>query len=541
MHRSTDHEEPESRLSGQADAPALLLPALLLMIIACTVFANAALNGFVLDDQSIIVNNPLIRSLSGIPVLFESDYWEPTSREGLYRPVTTTSYTLDYAVSGTAPLGYHVTNILLHAVNSVLVLLVLAGLTQHAGLAWTAALLFAVHPIHTEVVAGVAAGRPELLATMFFLLALSCHMRLRKASGWRSAGLQVAGTGAYLLAMLSKETAIVLPLVILLADIVFPRTEGAGQPVPGRSLRSRAFRIYAPYVGMACLYAFVRIQALNSGPWFPTPGLLDNPLVALPSLLRTASALLVALRYLGLLVWPTRLSYDYSYALLSPIESFSDPRLILVLGFLVVIGAGLWLSLRSSRPFFFAMAFYAITFALASNVAAPIGTLMGERLVYLPSVGFLLAVTLLLRWPVRKRPERDQRRWLLLVTLPLVIAFGWRSTVRSGDWVSEENLFLHDLAVSPGSAKVRTNAGTAYASLGRHEEALEQYAMAAEMGLTPLQYPQPYLGIVRSLYNLKRYGEAVALYRELVRSGVRSQQIEDVLDQLRRDWRAPPP
>ncbi len=107
--------------------------------------------------------------------------------------------------------------------------------------------------------------------------------------------------------------------------------------------------------------------------------------------------------------------------------------------------------------------------------------------------------------------------------------------------MSEENLFLHDLTVSPGSAKVRTNAGTAYARLGRHDEALEQYAVAAEMGLTPLQYPQPYLGIVRSLYNLKRYGAAVALYRELVQSGVQSQEIEDVLDQLRRDWRAPPP
>jgi hypothetical protein len=153
LHRSTESQELESGRSGQTDTQTLALSALLLMIIACTVFANAALNGFVLDDQSIIVSNPLIRSLSGVPVLFESDYWEPTSREGLYRPVSTMSYALDYAVSENAPLGYHVTNILLHAVNSVLVLLVLASLTRHAALAWTAAVLFAVHPIHTEVVA----------------------------------------------------------------------------------------------------------------------------------------------------------------------------------------------------------------------------------------------------------------------------------------------------------------------------------------------------------------------------------------------------
>jgi tetratricopeptide (TPR) repeat protein len=262
--------------------------------------------------------------------------------------------------------------------------------------------------------------------------------------------------------------------------------------------------------------------------------------VALPAILRTASALLIALRYLGLLCWPTRLSYDHSYAQLSPIESFSDPRLFLVLGFLLVIGAGLWLSLRASRPLFFAISFYIITFALVSNVGFSIGTIMGERLVYLPSVGFLLAVTLIFTWPFRKRPRRDQQRWLLLLALPLIVALGWRSTVRNGDWVSEEDLFLHDLAVSPGSAKVRTNAGIAYARLGRHEEALEQYAVAAEIGLTPLQYPTPYLGAVRSLYNLQRYGAAVALYREVVQSGVRSQEIEDVFDQLRRDWRAPP-
>ncbi len=298
--------------------------------------------------------------------------------------------------------------------------------------------------------------------------------------------------------------------------------------------------MYAPYVGMACLYAFMRMQALHPGPWLPAPRLLDNPLVALPAILRTASALLIALRYLGLLCWPTRLSYDHSYAQLSPIESFSDPRLFLVLGFLLVIGAGLWLSLRASRPLFFAISFYIITFALVSNVGFSIGTIMGERLVYLPSVGFLLAVTLIFTWPFRKRPRRDQQRWLLLLALPLIVALGWRSTVRNGDWVSEEDLFLHDLAVSPGSAKVRTNAGIAYARLGRHEEALEQYAVAAEIGLTPLQYPTPYLGAVRSLYNLQRYGAAVALYREVVQSGVRSQEIEDVFDQLRRDWRAPP-
>ncbi len=539
MHRSTDLN---THPSVDVTVTALRVPAALIMIVACTVFVSSAMNGFVLDDQSIIVDNPMLRSLSDIPALFRSDYWEPTSRQGLYRPVTTTSYVIDYAIGAGSPLGYHVTNILLHGATSVLVLLVLARLTRHFGLAWTAALLFAVHPIHSEVVAGIAAGRPDLLATMFLLLALWCHIYLRGTAGRKSIVFHVAAAGAYLLAVLSKESAIVFPLAALLADIVYRPGEGETAPSASRSAhRRRSLSPYAAYLGVACLYGLLRTWALHSGPALPDPSPLDNPLVSLPAVLRTASALLIGIRYLGLLVWPARLSYDYSYAQLSPIDSVTDPRLLLALATLLLLVAGLWLSWRVSRLLFFAIAFYVVTFAIVSNVAVPIGTIMAERLTYLPSVGFILAVTILLRWPFRNRSRPAQLRWLMLVTLPIVVALSWRSADRSGDWASEESLFLHDVAVSPGSAKVRTNAGVAYSRLGWHEEALEQFAVAAEMGLTPLMYPTPYLGAVRSLYNLRRYSAAVGLYRELVQAGVRDPEIEAGLDRLRRDWRGPPP
>ena len=128
---------------------------LTLVLFAGLLYAGSARNGFVLDDGALVRDNPLIRSLAGIPTLFASDYWEPEAKVGLYRPLVTTSYALNYALGAREPMGYHLANVGLHALVSLLVWVLYLRLGSGAAIAATAAFLFAAHAVHTEAVANV--------------------------------------------------------------------------------------------------------------------------------------------------------------------------------------------------------------------------------------------------------------------------------------------------------------------------------------------------------------------------------------------------
>ena len=162
-----------------------------LFIFATAIYANSLGNGFVLDDRSLVERNPLIRKLNRIPLLWESDYWAPKLKSGLYRPVVMTSYALNHAVGKRDPKAYHLVNIGLHALVSVLVWALYRRLSGDALIAGAAGFLFAAHAIHTEAVANVV-GRAEILAALLVLLALLAHVRSQGARAGPSWGLYVA-------------------------------------------------------------------------------------------------------------------------------------------------------------------------------------------------------------------------------------------------------------------------------------------------------------------------------------------------------------
>src|SRR5712692_9504485 len=213
-------------------APRALTPrriAILIFVAAWAVYLNSLGGQFVFDDTSIIQNNPQIRSLgiTNLQHIFGSHYWQTVAGQGgLYRPVVILSYALNYAVGGFDPAGYHFVNVLLHALNSVLVFLIIHELFGDLVFAAWSGLLFALHPIRTEAVAYVV-GRAESLAAFFFLVAWLCYIR-RKL---------VLSAAAFLLAVLSKESAFTFLAVPLLTDYVvmvwLPR-RGARFSVPGR-------------------------------------------------------------------------------------------------------------------------------------------------------------------------------------------------------------------------------------------------------------------------------------------------------------------
>ena len=511
--------------------------------LAAAVYANSLGSALFYDDTNAILRNAWVRTGDVAGILTQPSWWGVT-RGPLWRPVTTLTFALDHALHGIGPLGYHVVNVGLHAGVSVLVLAVFARVTAAPLAAAVAALLFAAHPVHTEAVASVV-GRAELLAAGGFFLAWLCF--LAAADGrhappdfprLRRGLLGAAGVAAYFCAMLSKENAIALPLVLVLADLLYPPSEGT----PATVTRARAPR-YLTLAATAGL--FVALRGAVVGLLAKGADVLDNPLVALPP----SERLLTAIKVIGLYAWrllvPLRLSADYSYQQIAPVTSPVDAQFIGGLAVLLGVPAVAWWARRRAPAVALAMGFMALTFALVSNLPFQIGTIMAERLLYLPSAGFCLLAGALLeraatvgtgRRPAPRaaaradRPGADRGAALpagvpveiasptltlgrlaalhLALPLGLVLAlYAVRTWTRNAVWHDPLTFFSAMVVDAPRSARSHREIGTALAAAGRFDESRRAFERA--LAIKPRD--------PATLYNL---GNAL----------VQAQQIEQAID-----------
>jgi tetratricopeptide (TPR) repeat protein len=490
----------------------------------------------------VVVRNSLISSVGNIPVLFTSNYYAPNMQLGLYRPLVTASYAMNYAFGALNPWGYHVVNILLHALNAGLVFLLVRWIGGSLVASAVAGSLFAVHAIHTEAVANVA-GRPELLAAFFFLLALLCHVASSRRGIRPHRVLYAASLTSYFLGLLSKENAITLLGVILLYDAVFDEAlRGSFWQRLKRSLKKNGTSVYAGYLLVTLAYLGLRYVSL--GGWNVTPPTsgIDNPLTLLSFPWSVLNALQVAWHYVWLLLFPLHLSYDYSYAQIPLFDSWTDPRCWTVLGLTAAACWGMSRSYRLSPYFFFALGFYAVTFSIVSNLFVRIGTIMGERLIYLPSVAFCLAVGWLLGRGVDGFSLLGAKRRALAFVLAglLVAAHGYRSVARNADWSTKERLYLHDVAVSSRSAKALNNAG--WILIDRHLDVARGVTLVEEALRIWPDHPEWLDSLGWGYYKLGRYPEAQRVLERSLELGHRGATLEErrahlraVEEALRRD------
>ena len=488
-------------------------------VLGVVLYANTLANDFVHDDVYLISENPRIRSIESIPALFVLDYWEPAAQGGLYRPLVTSSYALSYALTGLHPAGYHAVNILLHAGVSILVLLLVRRVTGRPRVAIASGFLFAALAVHTEAVSGVV-GRAELLCAAFVLGSLLTYIRSTGAEG-RSTAAYVLSLLLFAAALLSKENGITLLGLIVLYDLSF-RTRNSlsqkGAPVGaqlGALWRSRR-RTYAGYVGLALVVLAVRVWVLSANESPEPLTRLDNPLIELGAGLRILTALWVLGRYLGLMLLPDRLSHDYSLGALPRIDSLSDPIGWLVIAATVAAVAATALAFRRNRILFFAIGFFAITVSVVSNIAFPIGAMMGERLVYLPSVGFCLALALALdRGAAALGGRREGVAFALAVVL-IVVGNGARTMVRNQDWKNGDTLTLHDVVAAPAGAKLHYNAGEVLVRQGKPAAGIEHLVEFQRIAGDVLN-PYPLWG--HALLALGRNDEAVIHYERAIARG----------------------
>jgi tetratricopeptide (TPR) repeat protein len=435
-----------SEVSGR---PVLAAGLLVVLVLAC--WANVFPGEFVWDDIGLVVRNDNLR-WSNLPRLLTGDFGELSAWEspgGLYRPVIYLTYLVDRTVWGLRPAGFHATNLAFHAAATILLFLLGRRLLRSSGTAWLTAALFAVHPVHTESVTWIS-GRTDVVASAFLLASLLLYLRARKG-GRVAYGGSIA---AAVLAMGSKETAVLLPLLLIAVE--------AMDPVPGRSFRERAAALY-PYFLAAAVFAgrvvWLRLHAGGLDPLFPEEA------GGASRVLTAGSALLF---YVGRLAFPIDLAAE------------AEPPIVLVPTGPAVAGAILGgvllaasiLLLRRRPGIGFGLLFFLVTLFPASNLVIEVNETAAERFLYLPSAGLLLAGCALLP----RGSLRDRR--VVVLASAVIVLFGLRTADRNRDWRTP--LVFHEVtaASSPDYPRARFKYGYALHQRGKEYRSARNFPVA---------------------------------------------------------------
>lgn len=449
--------------------------AFLSAAVAVLVSANSLGNDFAYDDRPIIADNARIHDLGELPGTLAEPYWPNTyGRElGLWRPVTTAVFTVQWALWGGAPVGFHLVNVLLNAAASALVVVLLAHLMP-VGVAFLAGLLFAVHPVHTEAVANVV-GMAELLSTVLYLGA--CILVVRNPGPVRWPKL-MAICGLFGLACLTKESAITLPAAVVLLD-------GCRRNVRVRDLGSYLRRRRSLFAGLSVVALGVlagRVMVLGSvaKPFAP----LGAEILAEDGVARIWTVLGTWPEIFRLLFFPMDLSADYTPEVVSVHFGWGPQNVLgLALGLSALLLALFsWrtgrLSTRalSARIVGFGVVWFVITAAPTSNLVFLSGVLLAERTLYLPSVGFVAGLAWLFASFYRTRPVAAAA--LVATCLSLMT---YRTVTRNPTWRDNLTVFSTMLAEHPESGRAQWVAGDLHYQQGRAAEGMAAYRRAIGM------------------------------------------------------------
>ena len=397
--------------------------------------------GLALDAPLIVLKDTRIRAATAgnLGLILHQDYWWPSFVSGLYRPVATVSFLLNYAILGNGEnaTGYHWVNFLLHLGNVWLVYALSLRLLKRAWPAFFAAALWAVHPIGTESVTNVV-GRSDLLAAMSVLGGLLLFVRSPALRGLRLGLVAAALFAVATVGVFSKENAAILLGLMLLWDFSF----GIGNWRRGVAIRAPA---YAAAMASLALLWWARQRVFDALP-LPEFPFVDNPLVAAAFWPARLTAIKVIGLDLWLLVCPLHLSCDRSYNQI-PVAGWADIFAWLALA---VVAAIVWVVVARRRRdglIFFLAGFFGIALLPTSNLLFQTGSIMAERFLYLPSVAFAIAVVAL-------ACRSGRERFVAAVLAVVIVLFAGRTFVRNFDWKDDPTLSAADVQVVPASFKL---------------------------------------------------------------------------------------
>lgn len=448
--------------------------AWLIALVAIVVYANSVANEFAYDDWWIIFMNERLHQLTDLGQIIGTPYWPNFGEKlGLYRPLTVLFFAVQWVVSGGEPWLFHLMSVLMHAGVSVLVW----ALLRHFGspiAAFAGALLFALHPLHTEAVANIV-GQAELWAGLSVVGASVVFLGRRPDEPLSLIRL-LAIAALYAIGLLAKENSIVLPGILVALEL-------ARRPMPLREYVRRNWTWVVAGVALltavALTYLTIRYNVLGSitgqdaGPQYPF----------LREEYRIFSALRAWPEYMRLLFFPADLSADYSPGVIMPVEGMVTPMMLL--GAVILLALVMLAIATPWRPRAgLAAAWFFICILPVSNLLFPIGVLLAERVLYLPSVA--LGFVLVFAWDEVAARHASTKR----VSVPRVAAIsfavamlwlGLLTWVRNPDWKTSQTVVDSIIRDHPESYRAQWNAGAMAYQEGDTVEAIYHWELAHRM------------------------------------------------------------
>jgi tetratricopeptide (TPR) repeat protein len=441
-----------------------LVPTLLAVITSL----NSVWNHFASDDLEQVLNNALIKHLGNIGAAFTKSVWSFAGADIVFtvdpyfRPLFSALFTINYALFGSSPAGWHLVNVSIHATVTFLVFVVARKVIGRVPVAALTASLFAVHPVHAESVAWISGVTDPLMAA-FALPAFYFYLKFHEGRQRRALGGALA---FYFLSLLTKETAIALLLVVAYCEVFHFKEQ---KPLKSRLMELT--RIGGLFVATTIVYFLMRFNAVGS---LALGGRPRHPL--LPALLTIPLAIV---KYLGLMFIPFGYSYQH-YTELVP-GALSVSFLVPVV-LLITIGACA-VALKSGLLNFAAVWFLlTLVPALASIRNFEPGYLIQERYLYLPSVGICMAVALGIEW-IGMRNWLGTRQRIAAAVLTVVLLLAWSLILvrQNRVWDNSLTVYKNSVAVAPLSPVAHVQLSRAYYDTGRPREAEAEARTAMEL------------------------------------------------------------
>lgn len=510
---------PSSKYTGWIFAAAIF-------VVAFVINSNTFRNNFVLDDHGIIKNNKITKA----PVSWENTktIFSTPLRKGdfsdlensLYRPFTKFLFNIEWNLFNGDPHKFHVVNVMLYGLIGIFIFFIFYDILKKKWvIPFFIALLFIVHPIHTEVVANIKSG-DEVLSLLGSVIAIRCiQLYFSQHKTW----YLPAGILAFLMGSFSKESTVVMIGVIPIFIYYFTQAE-----LKKNVIISGLFAVCSGF------FLFCRHLALGGYP-APSPlSALDNYMVLsndnIP--IRTGSAINTLGLYLKTFFVPHPLSCDYSYSSLEPIKSLADPTFLLsFLIFSALFVFAIW-KLKEKNLIGFGLLWFFITVSITSNVFFLIGTSFGERLFFVPSLGLCIATVFLLsRFFYKNENTAEDGSFVssfsaspLLFSVLLIVSvfYSIKTYSRNIDWKTDFALFSRDIEYYPNSTHLLFYLGNHLSSNEYAEDktpeqkkqaSLEAIAkLTKSMSIYPALPSDGYNQLGKAYFNIAKYDSAQKYY-----------------------------
>ncbi len=442
-------------------------------------FGLSVFNDYALDDFIVIVkNNFTQKGFSGIWSILSKDTFAGMTESdimvlsgGRYRPLSLVTFAIENQLWGNQSLISHLINVLIYVFIGILLFYFLKNIlafpiNSDKKLIQTKAalitLLFITLPAHSEPVVNIK-GRDDLMCLMFFLVA---SIQLFKYIQYKVNKHLLYSSIFFFLSLMSKETALTFVLIFPLMLYFFTN-----------ATTSKKIKTTSIYTTIAILFIFFRYLATKDNHGIASIDVLNNPFINATPEQKFATIFLSLFYYLRLMLFPIHLSYDYNYNQI-PLTNFTDWRVLLSiiihLGFIVIA-----ISLYKKKSIYsFAILFYFITFSILSNFFFNIGTIFADRFIFIPSIGFCIALVFVCFGISEKFKLNEKKKFIIspsfFIFLIIISLFSIRNIARCNDWKNNNTLFIADTKNAPNSAKIQLNAGIACIYLSDKKVTIEQ-------------------------------------------------------------------